>query len=200
MSRLINTELTSDSDSSDSDLDDNDLMTKLWFWFRISHFANFKQVKKNSYFADFEQKQIKHKTPFGETRYLSIYFFFYFIFSFLFLLFFFFECLGIQVFSSLMCDLRDTMPHQGSLTLSPREVEDFPRGGNHSKHMPPLTHLAWLPPIYYSSRSVFIHINITKMFTCGENFNKKYSFFPGPVLKIAFFSKFSLKKKIFFQV
>ena len=31
MSRLINTELTSDSDSSDSDLDDNDLMTKLWF-------------------------------------------------------------------------------------------------------------------------------------------------------------------------
>ena len=31
MSRFINTELTSDSDSSDSDLDDNDLLTKLWF-------------------------------------------------------------------------------------------------------------------------------------------------------------------------
>ena len=29
----------------------------------------------------------------------------------------------------------------------PREAEDFPRGDNHSKHMPLLTYLAWLQPI-----------------------------------------------------
>ena len=78
MSRFINTELKSNSESSDSDLDDNELMTK--FKKPKSHFANFKQVKKNSYFAEFEQKQIKHKTPLGETGYLSIYFFYFFIF------------------------------------------------------------------------------------------------------------------------
>ena len=91
------------------------------------------------------------------------------------------------VFSSLTCDFRDTMPHQRSLTLLPRETEDFHRGGNHSKHM---------------------HKHITKIFICGENFNKKYfflgpvlkkKFFPGSVLKI-FFSKFSFKNIIFFQV
>ena len=54
---------------------------------------------------------------------------------------------------------------------SPKEAEDFPRGGNHSKHMPPLTYLAWLQPMCYNSSLVFIHINT---FTCGENFDKKY--------------------------
>ena len=44
MSKFINTELKSDSESSDSDLDDNELMTKLKK--SKSHFANFKQVKK----------------------------------------------------------------------------------------------------------------------------------------------------------
>ena len=78
MSKFINTELKSDSESSDSDLDDNELMTKLKK--SKSHFANFKQVKKNSYFAEFEQKQIKHKTPLGETGYLSIYFFYFLFF------------------------------------------------------------------------------------------------------------------------
>ena len=29
----------------------------------------------------------------------------------------------------------------------PREAEDFPRGGKHSKHVPLLTYLAWLQPI-----------------------------------------------------
>ena len=32
----------------------------------------------------------------------------------------------------------------------PREAEDFPRGGNHSRHMPLLTCLAWLQPICYN--------------------------------------------------
>ena len=122
---------------------------------------------------------------------------------------YFFWMLRHPVFSSLTCDFRDTMPRQRSLTLLPRETEDFHRGGNHSKHMPPLTHLAWLQPIYCNSRSIFIHISITKNFFCGENFNKKYSFFSGPVLKKKnffpgsvlkiFFSKFSFKN-IFFQV
>ena len=29
----------------------------------------------------------------------------------------------------------------------PREVEEFPRGGNHPKHVPLLTYLAWLQPM-----------------------------------------------------
>ena len=86
-----------------------------------------------------------------------------------------------------------------SLTLLPREVDDFLRGGNHSKHMPPLTYLAWLQPIYYNSMVVFIHINITKSFTCDENFNKKYYFSSGSVfLKKIFQVQFL--KNFFFQV
>ena len=46
------------------------------------------------------------------------------------------------IFSSLTCDLRDAMPHQRSLTLLPREAEDFLRGDNNSKYMPLLTYLA----------------------------------------------------------
>ena len=56
----------------------------------------------------------------------------------------FFECLGIQFFNLLTCDLWDTMPRQRSPTLIPRETEDFPRGDNHSKHVPLPTNLAWL--------------------------------------------------------
>ena len=57
-------------------------------------------------------------------------------------LFIYFECLDIQFFNSLACDLQDTMPCQRSLQLLSGEVDDFPRGGNHSKHMPPPTYLA----------------------------------------------------------
>ena len=38
--------------------------------------------------------------------------------------------------------------------------EDFPRGGNHSKHMPLPTYLAWLRPIYYDLGFVFIHVKL----------------------------------------
>ena len=38
-------------------------------------------------------------------------------------LFLFFECIGIQLFNSLTCDLPDAMPRQRSLTLIPREAE-----------------------------------------------------------------------------
>ena len=85
----------------------------------------------------------------------------------------FFECLGIQFFNfshvtyGTPCHIKGH-PH------SPQEAEDFPRGGNHSKHMPPLTYLASLQPMCYNSRLVFIHINAGKAFTCGENFDKKY--------------------------
>ena len=68
--------------------------------------------------------------------------------------FLFFECLGIQFFNSLSCDLRGTMPLQKSPTLIPREAEDLPRGSNHSKQVPLPTYLAWLQPIYYNSRLV----------------------------------------------
>ena len=46
----------------------------------------------------------------------------------------------------------------------PREAEDFPRGGNHFKHVPLPTYLAWLQPIYYNSRLVFIHVKTVKIF------------------------------------
>ena len=59
---------------------------------------------------------------------------------------YFFECLGIQFFNSLTCDIRDAMPRQGLPTLLPREAEDFLRGDRHFKHVPPLTYLIWLSP------------------------------------------------------
>ena len=65
------------------------------------------------------------------------------------LLFFVFECLGIQFFNSLTCDLWDTMPLQRSPTLIPREAADFPKGDNHSKYGPLLTYLAWLDCNHY---------------------------------------------------
>ena len=70
--------------------------------------------------------------------------------------------------------LQDAMPRQKSLTLIPRQAEDFPRGDNHSRHVPLSTYLAGLQPISCNSRFVYIHVNIGKGFTCGKNFNKKY--------------------------
>ena len=43
-------------------------------------------------------------------------------------------------------------------------------------------------------------INVTKSFTCGENFNKRYYFFQVQFLKIIFFSGSVFEKKFFFQV
>ena len=73
-------------------------LKKIWFWFWISHFANLIIKKKIVIFADFEQKQIKHKTHLGETGYLYIYIFF---FRFSFWIFFFFfqvQCLNFFFF------------------------------------------------------------------------------------------------------
>ena len=136
-------------------------------------------MKRISYFADFvHPKSSKYPMP-KHLLFLFFYFLFFISYFFHFFIFyiFFFECLDIPFFSSLTCDLWDTMPPQRSLTLLPREAEDFPSGGNHFRYIPPLTYLAWLQPIYYNSRFIFIHINITKAFTCGENFDKKNSFF-----------------------
>ena len=44
----------------------------------------------------------------------------------------------------------------------PREVEDFPGGGNHSRHMSLLTYLAWLQPICYNPKFVFIFVKTAK--------------------------------------
>ena len=46
------------------------------------------------------------------------------------------------------------MPHQRSLTLLPREVEDFPRGDMHFKHVLPLTHLIFLSTKYLNVRGL----------------------------------------------
>ena len=102
--------------------------------------TDFEQVIiKNSHFTDFEHvKKTNNKTPVGETGYLCIFFLFrplphvngtppwllrpmrvstsseLYPNTWV----FFFECIGIQFFNSLTCDLRDAMPRQRSLTLT----------------------------------------------------------------------------------
>ena len=56
----------------------------------------------------------------------------------------FFDCLRIQFFNSLTWDSWDTMPPQRSLTLLSREVEEFPRGYKHFKHVSPPRYLIYL--------------------------------------------------------
>ena len=85
----------------------------------------------------------------------------------------FFECLGIQFFNSLTCDLQDAMPCQRLPTPILREAEDFPRGDNHSKHVPLSTYLASLQPIYYNSQIRIYTCQNCKSFACGEDINKK---------------------------
>ena len=46
---------------------------------------------------------------------------------------------------------------------SPRETEDSPWCGNHSKHVSLLTCLAWLQPIYYNPKFVFMHVKTGKV-------------------------------------
>ena len=56
------------------------------------------------------------------------------------------ECLGIQLFNSLTCDIPEAMPCQRSLTHLPREPEDFRRGVRNFKCVPPSTYLICLLP------------------------------------------------------
>ena len=51
-----------------------------------------------------------------------------------------------SVYNSFTCDLGDTIPRQRSLTLLPREEEDFPRGDRHFKQVLPLAYLIYLSP------------------------------------------------------
>ena len=85
----------------------------------------------------------------------------------------FFECLGIQFFNLPTCDLWDTMPCHRSPTLVTREEEDFPRGDNHSKHVPLPTYLAWLQPLYHNSWFVFIHVKTAKILLVVKSLIKK---------------------------
>ena len=107
------------------------------------------------------KKKTNSKTPAGETACICICFFF--------------ECICIQFFNSLTCDLWHAMPRQKSLTLIPREAEDFPRGDNHSKHVPLPTYLALLQPIYYNCRFVFIHVNTLNILLLVKTLIKKQS-------------------------
>ena len=136
----------------------------------VGYFANPEQVKKQPY----------NKTSLGETGCLSIFGppprvtgtpswllrpMKFSTSSELYLnmrLYFLFGMLRHSVFFR-TCDLRDAMPRQWSITLLPREAEDFPRGGNHSKHMLLFTYLVWLQPVYHNPRFVFIHVNTVKV-------------------------------------
>ena len=52
------------------------------------------------------------------------------------------------------------MPCHAISLLSPKEAEDFSGGGNHPKHVPLPTYLAWLQPIFDSSKLIFNHTKI----------------------------------------
>ena len=58
--------------------------------------------------------------------------------------------------------------------LLPRETEDFPRGGNHSKHVSLLTYLAWFQPIYYDLGFVFIHVKLWTFLLVVKTLIKKH--------------------------
>ena len=90
----------------------------------------------------------------------------------------FFESIGIQFFNLLTCDLWDAMPCQRSFTLIPKEAEGFPSGDNHSKHVPLLTYLVWLQPIYYNSRFLFIHANTIKVLLVVKTDKKNINYQP----------------------
>ena len=55
----------------------------------------------------------------------------------------------------------------------PREVEDFPRGDNHSKHVPLPTYLTWLQPLCYNSWFVFIHVKTSEILLVVKTSIKK---------------------------
>ena len=100
-------------------------------------------------------------------------------------------CLGILYFCLLvprhpvflfilqrLGDLQDAMPchwsHKCFLSLlSPREAEDFSGGGSHSKHVPLPTYLAWLQPIFNSSKLVFNHAKIKNILLVLKSLIKK---------------------------
>ena len=67
-----------------------------------------------------------------------------------------------------------TIGHQVLPTQTlPREAEDFPRSENHSKYVSLPTYLAWLQPIYYHSRVVFIHVKTEKVLLVVKTLIKK---------------------------
>ena len=106
---------------------------------------------------------------------------------------------------SLTCDLPDAMPHQGSLTLIPREAEDFPRGDNHSKHVPLPTYLAWLQPINCNSRFVYIHVNIGKLLLVVKTLIKNIEqqplkLLPQKIHQDSFFIKWDFMKWTFSNI
>ena len=57
----------------------------------------------------------------------------------------------------------------------PREVEDFPSGENHSKHVLLPTYQVLLQAIYYNSRLVFILVKTAKILLVVKTLIKKHS-------------------------
>ena len=152
--------------------------------------------KLSSHFADFEQvTKTNNKNPLGEAGCLCIFFFLFLaissrqghstlasqtceglhqLWALPWHLAFFWMLSYPQFFNSLTCDLQDAIPRQRLPTLILREAEDFPRGDNHSKHVPLSTYLASLQPIYYNSQIHIYTCQNCKSFACGEDINKKH--------------------------
>ena len=135
-------------------------------------FVDFEQVKKLSgYFADFEQVKT-FATPLGESGCLGNSYFTYWLPKHPVFWFTLTQSVRLPMvtYPSLCspCVTYGTLCHAiGHQVLPtqplPREAEDFPRGDNHSKHVPLPTYLAWLQPIYYNSRFVFILVKTVKI-------------------------------------
>ena len=56
----------------------------------------------------------------------------------------------------------------------PREEEDFPRGGNPSKHVSLLTCLTSLQPLHSDPKVLFMHVQTEKVLPVVKDFNKKH--------------------------
>ena len=92
MSRFINTELESESESDLESKSDTELMAKLESGSGLLTLASQKTLMVILLTLNNLKNLTDKKTPFGETGCLSIFFLCFF--------FFFFECLGIQFFDS----------------------------------------------------------------------------------------------------
>ena len=73
---------------------------------------------------------------------------------------------------TLACDLRGAMSRQGWLHSYQEKGRISLGGGNHFEHVPLLTCLGWLQPIYYNSWHVFI--KTVKISLVVKTLNKKH--------------------------
>ena len=171
-------------------------------WLLLGWLLTLSKSKNDDCLADFGQvqKQPYNKTPLGETGYLS-YFLGYLSMppalhpsfldlwrsppalistptgfgGLLFLIVQAFRFFIHPLFLSPLFLPYHASDHKGlPMQPLPRKVKDFPRGCNHSKHMPQLTYLAWLQPYCFNPRLAFMHAKTGKVLLVVKTLIKKH--------------------------